>query len=194
MRRRLLSVRQRSVSACPSLRSGLLLTLLCASQANDALTATICDLAFSSTDTLLLLARTTFLPATRQTHPTCLAYLDRAYRVVSSPLLLSEDRAKLKRFISGTAYHFGGKIYKEGRPVDGLDLLRVGCIVAQEAVSDWKARLVASEDDGAVTEGKDDQWRTLEEDLGKRWELLGTILLKKDNKKVCPVLPGLLRT
>lgn len=147
----------------------------------ESLQRTLWDLIYSSADSLLLLARTTFDASQRPTHAAGLALINRALALLTSVALSVEDRAKLKRFLSGTAYHFGGKIYKEGRAVDGLALLQVGCSVAQEALQDWKARLPREGADAAEAEAP---WTALASELGKRWELLGTVWLKKEDKTV----------
>lgn len=148
--------------------------------------AALCDLVYSSTDVLLLQARTTFAPAVRSSHSTCLGLINRALALLSASAIGPADRAKLKRFSSGTAYHFGGKIYKEGRAVDGIALLQVGCVVAAEALRDWESvpRADVEEPDAG---SKDAQWLALADELGKRWELLGTVWLKKGDKTVRPL-------
>ena len=147
----------------------------------EALQRALCDLIYSSADTLLLLARTTFNPVQRPTHAASLAFINRALAFLPSAALSIEDRAKLKRFLSGTAYHLGGKIYKEGRAIDGLAFLQVGCSVAQEATLDWQSRLPR---EGSDAPDADAPWAALGSELGKRWELLGTVWLKKDDKTV----------
>lgn len=146
---------------------------------------TLCDLIYSSADSLLLLARTTFDPSRPPSHAASLVLINRALALLPSGSLDCEDRAKLRRFLSGTAYHFGGKIYKEGRAVDGLALLQVGCVVAQEALRDWQTRTPSEAADAPDVAAP---WTALANELGKRWELLGTVWLKKDDKKVASLV------
>ncbi|KAF8623369.1 hypothetical protein AX17_007447 [Amanita inopinata Kibby_2008] len=159
-----------------------------------------CSFYTRSLDTLFILARTTLVALDPRTHDAAYKYLNRAVELLglgleTSTTLGSKELANYVRCLSGTFHNLAGLLYQTGRYGAAVGFLTDGCKLGKNALGMHFDAVKANETrdkDGKAsavdeTELREAEgWRQLEEQLYRRWELLGVCYAKiGDRKKAC---------
>jgi separase len=94
------------------------------------------------------------------------------------------------RCVSGSFHNLAGTLYQAGRHGAAIGFLVNGCNLGQEALSLHVAELLkdsnsnGSRESNAADRRETDGWKQLEEQLYRRWELLGVCYVKIGDRKV----------
>ncbi|KAJ7449960.1 cysteine peptidase C50 [Mycena latifolia] len=142
--------------------------------AADAVTAVL--------DTLFVLARTRLDVDDPRTHTPPHTILKRAAALLDIEIEdAAADKATYARCISGAFHNLAGTLYQAGKHGAAIRYLQDGCTLGRIAL-DMHATKVAGgkEDEPKMAEG----WRQLEEQLWRRWELLGVCYSKIGDRKL----------
>lgn len=126
------------------------------------------------------------------TYTPSLRHLECAITAVDVAMMVvnPSDSANFLRCISGAFHNLGGTLYKANRHGGATRFLREGCDVGLRAL---KLRIgdhgdEASEEVGTREEGESERnkegWKQLEEQLFRRYELLGVCYSKIGDRKV----------
>jgi len=146
------------------------------------------DILTRTLDTLFALAKSKLKPADPRTHVPAHEYLLEAVSIVQ-PIPLSDesiDTPNYVRCISGAFHNLAGTMYQAGRHGTAIGLLKEACGLGVKALEMRRARNGAS--DGAKESSKTEEgWKQLEEQVYRRWELLGVCHSKIGERKVCDV-------
>ena len=94
------------------------------------------------------------------------------------------DVANYTRCISGAFYNLASILYQGTRYGNAVPFLLESCTLGGRALS--LPRSVPE----STTETRRKEWVQLEEQLYRRWELLGVCYLKNSDRRVCPFLFG----
>ncbi|KAJ7741576.1 cysteine peptidase C50 [Mycena maculata] len=141
----------------------------CQKPAQDSITSVL--------DTLFVLARTKLDVRDPRTQAPSYDLLKRA-----AALLDIEDvaanKATYARCISGAFHNLAGTLYQAGKYGAAIRYLQDGCTLGRTALDIHST--VPFKDDPKMVEG----WRQLEEQLWKRWELLGVCYSKIGDRKL----------
>ncbi|KAI0360283.1 hypothetical protein OH77DRAFT_1393661 [Trametes cingulata] len=145
-------------------------------------------------ESLFTLARTAFVLNNPDTYVTARTYLERAAVLVShaasqasssdaseSPSLSAVQLANYRRCIAGAYYNFAVQLHQSSRLAHAVPFLEEACKHAETALAEYRTavKAVGEEDDS-----KKEVWRQLEEQLYRRWELLGVCHAKTGDRKL----------
>jgi separase len=155
----------------------------------DALIAQSCwpDLLTQSLDTLFTLARAGLNVTDPQTYDSAYDHLARAAVIleVEADGMSKEpvhdavaDIPNYARCVSGAFHNLAGTLYQGGKYGSAVRFLREACTLGVKALNMRRVDRVGGE--GKVEEG----WRQLEDQLYRRWELLGVCYSKIGDRKV----------
>ncbi|KAJ8693527.1 separin protein [Pleurotus ostreatus] len=124
-------------------------------------------------DSLFILARTTLDIRNAHTHGDAYDYLQRAATIlnITGPPSSSTtiDRPNLLRCISGAFHNLAGTLYNAERYGAAIRFLTRACELGTRALA-WRREQVPQSGEKKEV---DQSWRQLEEQLYRRWELLG---------------------
>ncbi|KAM6503193.1 cysteine peptidase C50 [Amanita muscaria] len=149
-------------------------------------------------DTLFALARATLVANDPRTHDPAYRHLEQAIKLLHLDHESSDDTASLDikdfanyvRCLSGTFYNLAGTLYQAGRFGTAVGFLIHGCRLGQKALSmhlPEASRTKNSSGGGALVtaffQREDDGWHQLEEQMYRRWELLGVCYAKISDRK-----------
>ncbi|KAG6831576.1 hypothetical protein H0H87_004795 [Tephrocybe sp. NHM501043] len=132
-------------------------------------------------DTLFILARTRLILSDPRTYIPAHHLLTNATSLlnprVNDPTI---DAPNYMRCISGAFHNLAGTMYQAGRYGSAVGFLKDACSLGVRALEN--RRQVSTSTEGK--EGKAEEgWRQLEEQLYRRWELLGVCFLKNGDRK-----------
>ncbi|KAJ7709735.1 peptidase family C50-domain-containing protein [Mycena rosella] len=133
-------------------------------------------------DTLFVLARTKLNVHDPHTHVPPHAILKRAAAFLEIEIDdVAADKATYARCISGAFHNLAGTLYQAGKHGAAIRYLQDGCTLGRMALDMHAAAVAAGkEDEPKMT----DAWRQLEEQLWRRWELLGVCYSKIGDRKL----------
>ncbi|KAF9225675.1 hypothetical protein BS17DRAFT_749997 [Gyrodon lividus] len=142
------------------------------------------DTLTSLVDVLFVLARTRLDCDNADSYTPALHYLDRAVTAVSvaSPSIAVVEAATLLRCTSGALHNLGGTLYAAARLGGAVRFLKEGCIVGRKALL-LRATTHVEEQDRESDREKDG-WKQLEQQLFRRYELLGVCHSKIGDRKL----------
>ena len=130
-----------------------------------------------------------------RTHDPSFKYLERGLKL----LRLDQEKgnngigvntANYVRCVSGTFHNLAGTLYQAGRHGAAIGFLVNGCKLGQEALSLRVVGLHKDSDSNgsgestAADQRETDGWKQVEEQLYRRWELLGVCYVKIGDRKV----------
>lgn len=154
------------------------------------------DVLHRSVDTLFVLARVTLRVADPMTFIPSFELLSQATSILnaispddSSPSPLTREKldiANYVRCISGAFYNLAGVLYQGTRYGNAVPFLLESCTLGEKALSLPRPSLES------MAEGRRKEWQQLEEQLYRRWELLGVCYSKIGDRRVCLFLVSLL--
>ena len=131
-------------------------------------------------DTLFVLARITLNPVDPRTYVPAHDYLTRATSFLGIPV---QNTANYTRCVSGAFHNLGATMYQAGRYGTAIGFLKDACVFGVKALNMWLESSVGSKG-GVGSEKIEEGWRQLEEQLYRRWELLGVCYSKIGDRKV----------
>ena len=140
----------------------------------------------SLVDVYFALARSRLRPADVDSYTPALSYLQRAVAVVDSSLtgmITTDDAETLLRCISGTLHNLGGTLYVAGRLGGAVRFLKEGCILGRRVLGMYGNTCIGGQD--AKSDREKEGRQQLEEQLFRRYELLGVCHSKIGDRKVC---------
>ncbi|KAF9233396.1 peptidase family C50-domain-containing protein [Melanogaster broomeanus] len=143
------------------------------------------DILTSLLDVLFVLARTRLVCSDVDSYTPALQYLDRAVAAVnaaSTSLIAPADAANLLRCISGALHNLGGTLYAAARLGGAVRFLKEGCAVGSRALVLHATTLM--EERHPERDREMDGWKQLEEQLFRRFELLGICHSKIGDRKL----------
>ncbi|KAG6902753.1 hypothetical protein C0995_011901 [Termitomyces sp. Mi166 len=128
-------------------------------------------------DTLFVLARARLIPSDPRTYIPAHDLLTKATSILE-PLATDPniDAPNYLRCISGAFHNLAGTLYQAGRYGSAVGFLKDACSLGVRALETRRKPL---SDEGKAAEG----WKQLEEQLYRRWELLGVCYLKNGDRK-----------
>ncbi|KAG6920238.1 hypothetical protein DXG01_005007 [Tephrocybe rancida] len=136
------------------------------------------DILTRSLDTLFVLARTRLIPADPRTYIPAHDFLTKATTLIepraSDPDL---DVPNYLRCISGAFHNVAGIVYQAGRYGSAVGFLKDACSLGVHALE--TRRNITASIGGKAEEG----WKQLDEQLYRRWELLGVCYQKNGDRK-----------
>ncbi|RDX51597.1 hypothetical protein OH76DRAFT_1346650 [Lentinus brumalis] len=138
---------------------------------------------------LFTLARASFFVNKPDTYTIAHAYLSRAASLISPERTLSLSPTMTANYTRcvASAYHFiAGQLYQSGRYDHAVRFLEESSRLGQQALESYqiaKKTAHSMEVDGE-TKGKEEAWAQLEEQLWRRWELLGVCQAKTGDRKL----------
>ncbi|KAJ7173997.1 cysteine peptidase C50 [Mycena crocata] len=139
----------------------------------DAITAVL--------DTLFVLARTKLNVHDAHTHGSPHAVLKRATGLLDIEIEdVAADKATYARCISGAFHNLAGMLYQAGKHSAAIRYLQDGCTLGRTALVMHAAVVTEDQEDPKLVEG----WKQLEEQLWRRWELLGVCYSKIGDRKL----------
>ncbi|KAG6850976.1 hypothetical protein H0H93_005845 [Arthromyces matolae] len=131
-------------------------------------------------DTLFVLARIRLIPSNTRTYIPAHDYLSQATALVNSRSAIpSFDGPNYLRCISGAFYSLAGTLYQAQRFGSSVGFLKDACFLGAQALKTRRTADVAEDMQAKTADG----WRQLEEQLYRRWELLGVCYLKNGDRK-----------
>ncbi|THV00746.1 hypothetical protein K435DRAFT_963900 [Dendrothele bispora CBS 962.96] len=157
-----------------------------------------------SLDVLFVLSRTTVSITDPRTYNPAYEYLTRAAVLCdvegsklndsnsttastspsTSSCVTTKDKANFIRCTSGAFHNLGGTLYTNGRFGSAIPFLREGCRLGSKALEVWRG---IDEKDGVSEknqgDGKVDPWKQLEEQIWRRWQLLGVCYIKTGDRR-----------
>lgn len=145
------------------------------------------DMTTRNLDTLFTLSRVTLDVDKLDTANQAFDLLTRAEKFLHPPFPTSSssEHANFVRCVSGAYFNIGGTLYQAGRHATAVRFVKRACELGKEAVNLRRSNPLPHEEDLKDAEA----WRTLEDGLFRRWELLGVCYSKMEDRKVCTVLP-----
>ncbi len=146
---------------------------------------------------LFTLARASFFVNKPDTYTIAHAYLSRAASLISPERTLSLSptmTANYTRCVASAYHSIAGQLYQSGRYDHAVRFLEESSRLGQQALESYqiaKKTADSMEVDGE-TKGKEEAWAQLEEQLWRRWELLGVCQAKTGDRKVrlCALTTG----
>ncbi|KAG5644204.1 hypothetical protein DXG03_008867 [Asterophora parasitica] len=133
-------------------------------------------------DTLFVLARTQLLSSDPRTYIAAHDTLTRASRLVE-PRMTDDaiDAPNYVRCISGAFHNIAGTLYQAGRHGSAIGFLKDACALGLQALKTRRKSSSPGTDDKDVR--AEEGWKQLEEQLYRRWELLGVAYSKIGDRK-----------
>ncbi|KNZ74935.1 Separin [Termitomyces sp. J132] len=136
------------------------------------------DILTRTIDTLFVLARTRLIPSDPRTYIAAHNLLTEATSILELHTTdLNIDTPNYLRCISGAFHNLAGTLYQAGRYGPAIGFLKDACSLGIRALESHGKS--APSDEGKAAEG----WKQLEEQLYRRWELLGVCYLKNGDRK-----------
>ncbi|KAI0313288.1 peptidase family C50-domain-containing protein [Amylostereum chailletii] len=151
-------------------------------------------------DTLFLLARTTLVPSDPVSNDSAYAFLSRACAIlgleldnaheykseINRPTNVPEDvYANYIRCVSGAFHNLAGALYQADRYGYATRFLRHGCVLGSLALRLGRAcGLFVGDVEDQSSAKQMEAWRQLEDQLTRRWELLGVCYSKIGDRKL----------
>ncbi|KAI6000295.1 peptidase family C50-domain-containing protein [Pisolithus orientalis] len=143
-------------------------------------------------DTQFVVARNRLNSDDVDTYTLALRQLENAVATIDGSLTVIDplDSANFLRCISGAFHNLGGTLYKADKHGGAIRFLKQGCIVGTRALSLYtsqgKVDTTNGEFDSQEKEGERNKegWKQLEEQLFRRYELLGVCYLKIGDRKL----------
>ncbi|KAI0646724.1 peptidase family C50-domain-containing protein [Trametes meyenii] len=158
--------------------------LLC--EKRDVYTSTIVT---GGVESLFTLARATFAPNNPDTYSTARTYVERAAVLVShaassptTPSLSPAQLANYTRCVAGAHYGFALQLHQGVRLAHAVPFLERACVLAEDAIAAYRAAAEAA-GGGEGEDAKGEAWRLLDEQLYRRWELLGVCHVKTGDRQ-----------
>ncbi len=141
-------------------------------------------------DTLFVLARVKLKINDPTTFTPSFEFLSQAKSILDSitfspelvPSLPDFDIANYTRCVSGAFYNIAGTLYQATRCGNAVPFLVESCTLGEKALGLRGSTRQVREGE---TESRDREWKQLEEQLYRRWELLGVCYSKNGDKRVC---------
>lgn len=139
-------------------------------------------------DTLFVLARKAVVVTDPRTYKPAYDYLARAMSILNIDETNdvascdAADRANYFRCLSGAFHNIAGTLYQAERHGSAIGFLKDGCELGVKAL-DLRKTSVSNQMEGGGK--KEDAWKQLEEQLYRRWQLLGVCYSKIGDRKVC---------
>jgi separase len=130
-------------------------------------------------DTLFVLSRTRLDPVDPRTFVPAHDYLTRATSLLEISV---PDSEHYTRCVSGAFHNLGVTMYQAGRHGTAIGFLKDACVLGVKALGMWKR--ASTIDDDSKVEKVPEGWRQLEEQLYRRWELLGVCYSKIGDRNV----------
>ncbi|KAI6117301.1 peptidase family C50-domain-containing protein [Pisolithus croceorrhizus] len=154
--------------------------------------ATIKDNLTSLLDTRFAVARIQLNSDDVDTYALALRQLEGAVATVDGSLTVIDplDSANFFRCISGAFHNLGGTLYKADKHGGAIRFLKQGCIVGTRALNLYAGQggvdMTSGEFDAQEKENERNKegWQQLEEQLFRRYELLGVCYLKIGDRKL----------
>ncbi|KAI6040844.1 peptidase family C50-domain-containing protein [Pisolithus marmoratus] len=154
--------------------------------------ATIKDNLTSLLDTQFVVARIRLNSDGVDTYGPALQQLESAIATVDGCLTVIDplDSANFFRCISGAFYNLGGTLYKADKYGGAIRFVKQGCIVGTRALSLYAGQngvdAIGGEFDAQDKESErnTEGWKQLEEQLFRRYQLLGVCYLKMGERKL----------
>ncbi|KAL6306065.1 peptidase family C50-domain-containing protein [Sparassis latifolia] len=137
-------------------------------------------------DTLFVLARTSMCVSNPDTYAYAFGCLARASMLVSglSNNASSADAmgscANYVRCVSGAFHHLAGVLYQASRYSHTVRFLNEGCVLGSRALEMYRE----ARRGGSDARKQEDAWTQLEDQLYRRWELLGVCQAKTGDRKL----------
>ncbi|KAH7890369.1 peptidase family C50-domain-containing protein [Phlebopus sp. FC_14] len=154
------------------------------------------DVLASFLDASFILARVYLNPSNVDSYTPALRFLEQGTVVVeaalSNTIISASICGSLLRCISGTLHNLGGTLYTAGRHGGAVRFLKEGCALGRRAL-DLRAQSVTqmenltpkeTSDKDVDDERDDDSWKQLEQQLFRRYELLGLCYTKIGERKL----------
>ncbi|PIL26880.1 hypothetical protein GSI_11060 [Ganoderma sinense ZZ0214-1] len=148
-------------------------------------------------ETLFTLARASFVLNHPDSYAVARAYLARAAALLADvpvptptsgpgPSVSAPALANYTRSVAGVYSYLGGQLHQSGRYDHAVPFVEEGCRLGQRALQSYRAAKreggTEGEGEGGGT-GKEEAWKTLEEQLYRRWELLAVCHAKTGDRK-----------
>ncbi|KAI0691256.1 peptidase family C50-domain-containing protein [Cerioporus squamosus] len=138
---------------------------------------------------LITLARSSFLLNKPDTYTLTHTHLSRAASLISPERTLtisSAMTANYTRCVASTCHYIAGQLYQSGRYDHAVRFLEDSCRLGQQALElhQIAQRNADSMEVDGETKGKEEAWAQLEEQLWRRWELLGVCHAKTGDRKL----------
>ncbi|KAI6148818.1 peptidase family C50-domain-containing protein [Pisolithus tinctorius] len=154
--------------------------------------ATIKDNLASLLDTQFVVARNRLNSDDVDTYTLALQQLENAVATIDGSLTVIDplDSANFLRCISGAFHNLGGTLYKADKHGGAIRFLKQGCIVGTRALSLYTSQGKVDTTNGEFdsqekeSERNKEGWKQLEEQLFRRYELLGVCYLKIGDRKL----------
>ncbi|KIK92250.1 hypothetical protein PAXRUDRAFT_830139 [Paxillus rubicundulus Ve08.2h10] len=142
------------------------------------------DTLTSLLDVLFVLARTGLDCANADSWTPALRYLHSAVTAVSAStsVITTADAASLFRCISAAQHNIGGSLYKSAKLGGAVRFLKEGCITGRRALALRSSTRIEEQD--RESDREKDGWKQLEEQLFRRYELLGICHSKIGDRKL----------
>ncbi|KAG6876650.1 hypothetical protein C0993_001514 [Termitomyces sp. T159_Od127] len=134
-------------------------------------------------DTLFVLTRLRLIPSDPRTYIPAYDLLSQATSILEPHATdPNVDTPNYLRCISGAFHNLAGALYQAGRYGSAVSFLKDACSLGIRALE--TRRKSALSDEGRAAEG----WKQLEEQLYRRWDLLGVCYLKNGDYQVRPAI------
>ncbi|KAI0674723.1 peptidase family C50-domain-containing protein [Trametes maxima] len=140
-------------------------------------------------ESLFTLARAAFTLNNPDTYATARTYVERAAVLVShaassvaTPTLSPAQLANYTRCVAGTHYSFALQLHQGARLAHAVPFLERACGLAEDALAAHRAA-AGAEGNGEGEDAIGEAWRLLEEQLYRRWELLGVCHVKTGDRQ-----------
>ncbi|KAI9061528.1 hypothetical protein FKP32DRAFT_1654199 [Trametes sanguinea] len=145
---------------------------------------------------IFTLARTTFALNNPDSYVNARTYLERATDLVSDAAariqaqttegsgtasLSGSQVANYRRCIAGAYYNFAVQLHQSNRLSHAVPFLEEACRLAEQSLYEYKA--ASRTEEGAEEDAKKAVWNQLEEQLYRRWELLGVCQAKTGDRQ-----------
>ncbi|KAL7283883.1 hypothetical protein ACG7TL_001154 [Trametes sanguinea] len=146
---------------------------------------------------IFTLARTTFALNNPDSYASARTYLERATGLLSDaaariqkqategpgvPSLSGSQLANYRRCIAGAYYNFAVQLHQSSRLSHAVPFLEEACELAEQALHEFKTASNSEED--TEEDAKKGVWKQLEEQLYRRWELLGVCQAKTGDRQL----------
>ena len=140
-------------------------------------------------EALFTLSRTSFVLNNSGTYAIARSHLDRAAALLaglSAGSVSCAVIANYTRCAAGVNHHFASQLYQSGRYDHTIRFLEESCRLGQQALDLYHAAKTTGATDATEGENadKEEVWKQLEEQLSRRWELLGVCQAKTGDRKV----------
>jgi separase len=130
-----------------------------------------------------MLARSTLILSDPTTYAPAYDCLARAASLISSnPLPAGADIANYTRCISSAFHNIAGSFYQSGKYGPAVRFMRRSCDLGEQALE--LKRLKKDKDDEQESTSQQEGWRSLEQQILGRWELLGVCCSKIGDRHV----------